>query len=187
VKRPALSQPTEYGYGQSRKKFDAAFKARIALEALRKVATVPELAKRHGVHPNQIYGWKKQVLDDVASLFGRGASALGDGKVIARFDFALLDIRSLRIAKRPPGNIQRPSGLKIHNSRTQWFSVRLRTRSPPGATLRTAGGLSSPRAGAVLVLTLGSAFSRTRLSARSNRSNGQCSCDKVGLSRIQNQ
>ena len=68
---------------KSRKKFDAAFKAKIALEALREDATVPELAKRHDVHPNQIYAWKKQVQDNVASLFARGANALGEGEELA--------------------------------------------------------------------------------------------------------
>src|SRR6478672_4285673 len=78
VKCPALSQPMERSMTKSRKKFDAAFKAKIALEALREDATVAD-AKRHGVHPNQIYAWKKQVLDNVASLFARGASGL-DGE-----------------------------------------------------------------------------------------------------------
>ena len=65
---------------KSRKKFDAAFKAKVALEALREDVTVPELAKRHGVHPNQIYTWKKQVVDNVSSLFARGVGAAVEGE-----------------------------------------------------------------------------------------------------------
>ena len=65
---------------KSRKTFDAAFKAKIALEALREDATAPELAKRHGVRPKQIYARKKPVLDNVASLFARGAAGSGDGE-----------------------------------------------------------------------------------------------------------
>ena len=64
----------------TRTKHNAQFKAKVALAAVREEEPIPELAKRHGVHPNQIYSWKKQVLDNVASLFARGACAAGDGE-----------------------------------------------------------------------------------------------------------
>jgi transposase len=58
---------------KTRKKFEAAVKAKLGLEAMREEATIAELANRHGVHPDQIYAWKKLILDNTASLFARGA------------------------------------------------------------------------------------------------------------------
>ncbi len=61
-----------------RRNFSAAFKAKVALEALRGDQTLAELAGRHKVHPNLITKWKRQASAGMVDVFS-GKKGVRDG------------------------------------------------------------------------------------------------------------
>ena len=54
---------------KSRKKHSAAFKAQVAIEAIKEVETLRELSKRFEVHPQMISMWKREFLTRGAEIF----------------------------------------------------------------------------------------------------------------------
>ena len=58
---------------RQRRNYLPAFKAKVALAALRGEKTLAELAQQFDVHPNQITTWKAQLRDGAAGVFGAAA------------------------------------------------------------------------------------------------------------------
>ena len=54
-----------------RKKYSAQFKAKVAIEAVKRDKTVNDIAGEYGVHPTQIQQWKKQLLEELPNIFSR--------------------------------------------------------------------------------------------------------------------
>jgi len=57
--------------GKIRRNHSAAFKAKVALEAVKKEKTIAQLSSEYGVHPNQITQWRKRLLDELPDIFSR--------------------------------------------------------------------------------------------------------------------
>ncbi len=71
-----------------RQRHSAAFKAQVALAAVKGDRTINEVAAQFGVHPTLIHDWKKKLLAGAATLFEGGARATApvDGQQAELFE-----------------------------------------------------------------------------------------------------
>ena len=58
---------------KSRRKFTAAFKAKVAIAALQERETLAELSERFEVHPNMISKWKQEFIENSSRVFEKGS------------------------------------------------------------------------------------------------------------------
>ena len=65
-----------------RKRHEPEFKARVAIEALKNVKTIQQIANEYDIHPVQVSDWKKKMLDGAADVF----SSTGKKKSSENFD-----------------------------------------------------------------------------------------------------
>ena len=72
---------------RARRNHSPAFKAKVALAALKNDRTIAQLAEQFDVHANQITAWKDQLLASAADVFERGGNAKSSA--------AEIDIKSL--------------------------------------------------------------------------------------------
>lgn len=83
---------------KTRQSFDKAFKAKVVLEALREELTLQEIAKKYGVHPNQISLWKKLAIENLPELFERpNKKSEQEREAEEKYDGALKTLGEMKI------------------------------------------------------------------------------------------
>ena len=68
----------------SRRTFTAEFKARVAIEAIKEIKTISELAQIYQVHPNLITHWKKEFLSNAGKVFDTGRDGSAEVKKLKK-------------------------------------------------------------------------------------------------------
>lgn len=67
---------------KARRKHSAAFKSKVAIEALKERETLSQLGAKYNLNPVQITNWKKQLLDRSAELFEASGSKPDDKEAL---------------------------------------------------------------------------------------------------------
>ena len=65
-------KPKRHRMKSKRTRYEPEFKARVALEALKGVKTIQQIAKEYKIHPVQVSEWKKTMLQGAPEAFGPG-------------------------------------------------------------------------------------------------------------------
>ena len=78
-------EPRTYPTKAKRKRHDAGFKAREALEALKGEKTMQQIGREFDLHPVQVWEWKRKLLEGASGVFA------GGGTAVAGVDEASLD------------------------------------------------------------------------------------------------
>jgi transposase-like protein len=86
---------------RNKRKFTAAFKVKVALEALKGQSTIAELSKKHELHPNQILDWKKTLIEGSEDLFstkGKEKKAIQEDSSVLYEQIGRLQMETVRRA-----------------------------------------------------------------------------------------